>query len=263
MTMDIQEMLCREFCGTLTVRKVQAGYAIGTGYDGPDGDPLGFYVIGPDSAGKFRIEDDGLSVPLIEAHGVDLKSKSRSEALHSLMDEYGVLFDDDTGELGTDPISESQVASAAMRFVAFLLRVQDLILWTQERVASTFREDATKLIYAKFSEQAEIFEDRAIHKDLGEYAADLVFFAPDRPPVALFFGTTDTRVYESLLLQSYAQNKGIACSVVALFETQGSVSRKAFARASNHLDAVPIFRGYEDDAINRLGKEIVGPAILH
>lgn len=263
MNMNIQEMLCREFCGALTVRKVRAGYAIGTGYDGPDGDPLGFYVVGPDSGGKFRIEDDGLSVPLIQAQGVDLNSKSRAEAFHTLMDEYGVLFDDDTGELGTDPLSEAQIANAAMRFVAFLLRVQDLVLLTQERVASTFREDATKLIREKFSDKAEILEEYIIDKELGEYAADLAILAPNRPPVALFFGTSDTRIYESLLLQSYAQNKGIDCSVVSLIETQSSISRKALARANNHLDAVPIFRGSEEDAINRLGKEILGSSTLH
>lgn len=261
--MDIQQMLCEEFCGTLTVHKVPSGYAIGTGYDGPEGDPLGFFVVGPDGAGKFRIEDDGLSVALIEAQGIDLESKTRAEAFRSLMQEYGVLFDDDSGELITDPLSQSEIASASMRFVAFLLRIQDLLLMSQERVASTFREDATKAIKIKFGENAQIAEDQVIDPDLSEYAADLAIRAPDRPPVALFFGTSDTRIYEALLLQSYAENKGISCSVVALLETQRSVSQKVFARANNHLDAVPIFRGTEEEAVDRVRKEAFGSSSLH
>tara|TARA_R110002110_G_scaffold415748_1_gene654846 strand:+ start:84265 stop:85056 length:792 start_codon:yes stop_codon:yes gene_type:complete len=263
MTMDIQQLLCDEFCGALTVRKVPVGYAVGTGYDGPEGDPLGFFVVGPDASGKFRVEDDGLSIALIESHGVDLSSKTRGEAFRSLMDEYNVLFDDDTGELGTEPILESQLANVAMRFVAFLLRVQDLVLLSQERVASTFREDATNLIREKIGSRAEILEEHIINQELGEYAADIAIYAPGRPPVALFFGTSDAHIYEALLLQSYAENKEIPCSVVTMIETQRSISQKAFVRANNHLDAVPIFRGTEDDAIGRLSKEVFGTSSLH
>lgn len=263
MNIDLKQSLCEEFCGSLSVRKVPVGYAIGTGQAGADGDQLGFYVIGPDISGRFRIEDDGMSIPMIEGKGIDLQSKTRREAFKSLMDEYGVFFDDNSRELTTSSLSEPDVASAAMRFMSFLLRVQDLVLLSQDKVANTFREDALKLIHNKFDGRAEIFENRVIDEAVGEFAADIAIFAPHRPPVALFLGSSDNRIYEALLLQSHAEHKGIECSVVALLENHKSVSQKQFARATNHLDAVPLFRGHEEDAINRLNKEVFGRAALH
>ena len=132
--MDIQDLLCKEFCGTLTVSKVPAGFAIGTGYDGPDGDPIGFFVVGPNASGKFRIEDDGVSIPALESQGFDISTKTRSESFRALLEEYNVVFDDDSGEIVTGQLTPTQIAPMAMRFVALLLRIQDLLLLTKERV---------------------------------------------------------------------------------------------------------------------------------
>ncbi|MEO0438585.1 MAG: DUF1828 domain-containing protein [Pseudomonadota bacterium] len=263
MSADLKKSLCEEFCGSLSVTKVPAGYAVGTGYGAADGDLLGFYVVGPDGDGRFRLEDDGMSIPMMEAKGVDLSSKTRQEAFNSLMSEYNVIFDDESRELMTDPLKELDVASAAMRFLSFLLRVQDLVLLSQEKLANTFREDALSLVFQKLEGKAELIENHAVHEDLSEFAADVAIFAPERPAVALFIGSTESRVYEALLLQSHAERKEIPCSVVAMLEDQKSVSQKHFARATNHLDAVPLFRGHEEDAINRLNKEVFGKALLH
>ncbi len=256
--MDIQELLCKEFCGTLTVRQVSDGFAIGTGYQDEDGDTLGFYVIGPDESGKFRIEDDGLSISMIEANGVDLSSKTRSDAFNALLSEYNVLFDTENGELSTELLTESELGSASMRFLAFMLRVQDLLLLTQERVASTFKEDATKMIHQKIKGKADLIESGIVHESLKENVVDLVIQSEGRKPVALYFGTSESKILEALLLQSYAENKHIDCSVVALLESKKGISSKLQDRASNHLDAVPVFRGMEEDAIDRVVKEVTG-----
>src|SRR5690606_34116068 len=126
--MNLRELLCKEFCGTLTVHKVPCGFAVGTGYQNTEGESLGFFIVGPDQNGKFSIEDDGASVSLIETEGVDLSTKSRAEVFETLRHEYNVFFDDDRGELSTGPLSEAEVPSASMRFLAFLLRIQDLLL---------------------------------------------------------------------------------------------------------------------------------------
>lgn len=256
--MNLQELLCKEFCGTLTVRKVRDGFAIGTGYQDTDGDAIGFYVIGPDKSGKFRIEDDGLSIAMIEANGVDLTSKTRSEAFHALLNEYNVIFDSDNGELSTESLTESELGSASMRFLGFMLRVQDLMLLTQEKIASTFKEDATRMLQQKIADKADIFESGIVDEALKENVADLVIKSEGRKPVALYFGTSESKVLEALLLQSYAENKQIDCSVVALLETKKGISSKLQDRASNHLDAVPVFRGMEADAIDRIVKEVTG-----
>lgn len=255
---DLQELLCKEFCGALTVRKVPSGYALGTGYVDEDGDAIGFYVVGPDNDGKFRIEDDGLSIVSIEANGIDLSSKTRSEAFNSLLREYNVLFDEENGELTTNPLSEAELASASMRFLAFLLRVQDLLLLSQERVASTFKEDAMRLLAERIQGKADIDQDSYVHEELKDCPVDVVIRAPNRLPVALYFANSDLKVMEALLLQSYAENKNIDCSVVALLETTHGITKEKQQRAFNHLDAVPVFRGGEEDAIARIVKEATG-----
>jgi len=261
--MNLQELLCQEFCGTLTVREVKDGFAIGTGYQDKDGDSIGFYVIGPDEFGKFRIEDDGLSISMIEANGVDLSSKTRSEAFHTLLNEYNVLFDEENGELSTDYLPEDEIGSASMRFLGFMLRVQDLLLLTQEKIASTFKEDAIKMLDEKIGGRAKLIEAVYVHDSLKENVADLVISAEGRNPVALYFGTSESKVLEALLLQSYSENKGIDCSVVALLESSTGIKRNLQERAQNHLDATLIFRGHESDAIDRVVKEAIGnqPAV--
>ena len=65
--------LCDAFCDALTVRRVPCGLAVTTPFVSQDADPIGFYIV--ESAaerGKFRLEDDGTQVPLLEASGIDL-----------------------------------------------------------------------------------------------------------------------------------------------------------------------------------------------
>ena len=69
-----------------------------------------------------------------------MSSKTRSEAFNSLLNEYNVLFDEENGELSTELLTENEVAPASMAFLAFMLRVQDLLLLTQEKVANTSDE---------------------------------------------------------------------------------------------------------------------------
>ena len=78
----------------------------------------------------------------------------------------------------------------------------------------------------------------------------------------MFFGSSDTKVYEALLLQSYARYQTrIACSVVVLLESVTSVTRKARQRADNNL-IVPRYRGGEAEAIGPFVEEATGPILL-
>jgi len=253
--MDIKQEICKAFCGALSVREVPAGLAVGTGYAGMSGDAIGFYIVGPNTSGKYTIEDNGLLIPAIESEGAELTNKTRREAFNSLLEDYSVQFDDDSGELKTGPVSSSEVPLAALRFTAFLLRVQDLVLMSVERAASTFKEDATRLITELASNRVKIEHDFVIHEKLKEFPADLGLIPRDGQPVALFFGISDAKVLEALLLQSYAANQGIPCSVVAMLETESAISKKTRQRAHNHLDTVPYFREDERAACVRVLKE--------
>jgi len=257
--MNIKEQLCETFCGALTVNRIPAGYAVGTGHSGMDGDPVGFYVIGPGADGKYQLQDDGLYVPAIEAAGADLANTTRLAAFDSLRDEYSVDFDEETSELKTERVTDDQLGTTALRFLAFLLRLQDLILMSTERAASTFKEEATKMLRHVIGDRASIAERFIVSPELEEIPADLGIVVEGRPPLALFFGLSESRIFEALLLQAYADKSNVKVSVVALLESESSISKKMRQRAANHLDATPVFRGDELAACARIAREAFGP----
>ena len=140
----MKEELCKAFCDDLTVREVGAGLAVSTPFDGFNGEPIGFYIVRESvPPGYFHLEDDGTTIPMLEACGIDFASPTRSEAFAELISENGIIYDVDATVLKTQALPEDRIPDAARRFMAVLLRLQDFLLLTPERVASTFREDAT------------------------------------------------------------------------------------------------------------------------
>jgi hypothetical protein len=254
----VKDELCRAFCNQLRVREVGAGLAVSTAFSLSDGEPLGFYISGPDALGRYRIEDDGTTIPLIEAEGIDLETQTRQEALTALMTEYGADYDADRGELTTPPVAPDQIPGAALKFVALLLRLQDLILLTPERAASTFREDSTNAIRKALGNRAIIKENEPIAGGI-EFPADLIIQAEGRDPVAVFLAMSEQRVLEAVVAQMAATYEThSACSVIALLEKDSSVTRKMRTRASNRLAAMPIYEGDEKAAIQRIQREVLG-----
>ncbi len=250
--------LCKAFCDQLHVREVAAGLAVSTSFTLSNSEPLGFYVTGPDKQGRFRIEDDGTTIPMIEAAGIDLETNTRQEALANMMTEYGVGYDIDSGELKSTPLTEDQVPATALKFVALLLRLQDLILLTPERAASSFREDAIKAIRLNLGDRAVIEENASISEGV-EYPADLIIRAPKRDPVAVFLVMSEQRVLEAVVAQmAVTYETHSPCSVVALLDRESAISRKMRQRASNRLAAMPIFEGDEKAAVQRIEREVLG-----
>jgi len=254
----MKDVLCKAFCDQLAIRSVPAGLAVSTGFTLSNGEPLGFYVVGPDVTGRFRLEDDGTTVPMIEAMGIDLQTQTRSEALTELFAEYGAEYNPDSGELFTPPTAEDAVPSKALQFVALLLRLQDLVLLTPERVASTFKEDAIQAIMRSLEGQATIYEDKSPSAGL-EYSADLLIEAPGRKPVAVYLAQSEQRVLEAVVTQmAVTYEAADNYSVIALLEKDSSISRKMRGRASNRLTAMPIYEGDEREAVQRIAREVLG-----
>ena len=87
----MKDEICEAFCGAITVREVPVGLAVGTAFRGEDGDTIGFYVIrDPGNRDRIRIEDDGMTIPMLEASGVDISEGPRAEAFAGLLAEHGV-----------------------------------------------------------------------------------------------------------------------------------------------------------------------------
>jgi hypothetical protein len=258
--MDLKKALCEEFCAQISIRSVPAGLAVGTEFAGLNGDPIGFYIVGPDAEGKYRIEDNGATLTVLEACGADLDIESRAHSFNELISGYGVSLNEQVGELYTPQLGAAELPKAALRFVAMLLRVQDLLMTTHERVANTFKEEALREIRQSIGLRAEIIEDSPVADSLSEWSADAIIRAPNREPIALFFVLTDTRLYEAIMMQMEAAYRvKFPCTVVALLEKSDSVSPKAASHAQNRV-SVRRYRGDEQEAVAAISRQALGTA---
>jgi hypothetical protein len=254
----MKEALCKEFCDQVRISTVPDGIAVGTSFIGPDGDPIGFFVIGPNENGLFRVEDSGSTVPILEASGADLDLPSRSQAFNELLAQYDVLYDENRGELKTHSLDEAAVPRAALRFLTLLLRLQDLIYLAREKAENTFREEATRDLQSTIGNRATLTQNDIVDESLKEWPADIVLRAPQRKPIAIFLVMENAKLYEAMLLQMNAELKAkVECTVIALLETPTSVSQRVLNQAMNVLTPLH-YRGDEKTAIGRIVRESLG-----
>lgn len=254
----MKDELCQAFCDSLRVDTVPAGIAVTTSFKSVNGEPLMFYAIGPDADGMWHLQDDGTTVAYIEAAGADLSVGARNEAFEALLSDYEAAYDEQSGELSIGQLDRNEIATSALRFIALLLRVQELLQTTKERAQAIWVEEALGGIRQAVGDRAIIETDAPVSPDLAEWPADVVLKAEGRPPVAVFFGTSSTKAYEALLLNStsrYQLRKTLV--VVLLLESDRGLTQKLRQRADNSI-VVPRFRGAERDAVGRIAEEALG-----
>ena len=171
----MKEALCQAFCGDLKLTDVPVGFAVTTTFRRDDGDSVAFYLVRDKTRpGIYRIEDDGTTIPFLEASGVDFTTDTRSEALNALLESHGVEFDEDEMLLHTLSMAESDLPKAAMRFLSFMLRINDFLLLTKDKVASTFKEDATSKILERLEGKAIVEQDKPVSPALSDILPDMV-----------------------------------------------------------------------------------------
>ena len=255
----MKDAICKAFCDDILVRQVPAGLAVSAAFVGADGDRLGFYILGPDNQGQYRVEDDGMVVPVLEASGADFTSDTRQTAFNSLLAEYAATFSEEERTISINGLSEDEIPEMALAFSALLLRVQDMMLMTYERVASTFKEEVSARIYEMMKGQANVESDTPIHPELIESPqADLVIRAKGRDPVAVFIVLSDKHLLESMLLATdAAYHFNVPCSVVSLIESDSSVSRKTLKLAMSRVSPM-FYRGQEKASMAGIVKESLG-----
>jgi hypothetical protein len=257
----MKDQLCKAFCDNLQVRQVPAGLAVSTNFLGPEGDRIGFYIRNQED-GNYRIEDDGFTLPALEASGLDFSSGSRGNAMRELLAEYGVSIDEDARAFTIDNVSELTLPTLAMRFVAFSLRVRDFALMTEARVLGTFREDVAKLLRQSVADRASLEEMSAVSAALSDFSADFIIRAPNRRPVGVFLETGDARVLEAIIVQMRALHEvHIDCAIIALLERGRSITSIVRRNAANRLTAVTEFRGDEIASIQRIAYEALGQSV--
>jgi hypothetical protein len=256
--MKIEQVLCDAFCDGITVSEVPAGIAVSTAFENASGDRIGFYLVRDKVSGFYRIEDDGDLVPGLIASGVNVFKGARAKLFQALLAQGRIEFDAENGELRTPLLKEGEVAAAAMRFVALLIRVASLSSTSPEIVSENFRDDAINRIKADLGSKFEIREGESLRSDLEEFDPDVLLIATGKLPVAVFIASSDQRIYEAILMQMAAVYEArLPCAVVAMIDREGSklTSKKMRQRARNRLNAAPDFYGEEGSAVSRIAME--------
>ncbi len=250
--------LCQAFCNDIKVSEVPIGLAISTAFTRGDGDRVSFYVnkISEDS---YSIEDDGTTIPFLEGEGVDFETETRKSALDELLDGIGANYDSEESVIRTKPVSKEDLPEKALEFVSLLIRMEDFLLLTREKVASTFKEDAAFKVRESIGERAKIREHEAVSTSLREIIPDMVIEPEDKAPVAVFFVNAPSRIKDAVILQMIALHEAKKdISVVALLENERSAPQAERRHASNRLATVPIYDQDEEAAVQRITREALG-----
>jgi hypothetical protein len=201
----MKEALCQAFCAGITVTEVPVGLSIGLPFRRGD-DALGIYVVYSRHDSMYaRLEDDGLTVSMLEDAGIDLSEGPRRVMFAGLLDEFGVAFDDVERVLHTPYLSVNAIPQHVIRFSEFLVRMQDFVFLTVDRVEDTFRHDVEKQVIQRFRSRAEIQLKEPPTIDLRNYVADMVIRPPNRMPLALFIGNSETKALEAIVLQQQTE----------------------------------------------------------
>ncbi|MER8766541.1 DUF1828 domain-containing protein [Mesorhizobium sp. M0968] len=252
--------LCHAFCNDITVTEVPAGLAVSTAFLRDDGDRVAFYVTKTED-GAFRLEDDGATIQQLEAAGVDFDTDTRRRGLEQLLSSVHAHFDHDDGTIKTASFPEVELPARALAFVGVMIRMNDFLLLTQEKITSSFKEDAAERIRSVVGDRAKIRENEAVSSRLSEVTPDMVLEVSGRPPVAIFFGNSPARVNDAIFLHFAALHEVKQdLSVIALLEDDHAISNELRRRASNRLATVPVYRDDEDAAIARIAREALGKA---
>jgi Domain of unknown function DUF1828 len=255
----LKNELCRTFCSAISVRAVPSGVAISTVFSDRSGDPIGAYLV--ETPEGYRIEDDGEYLSRLVGSGIPIDQGQRGQLLNAILAQGGAYWNQDTYEISSDPfLNEEEIGLRMANFISSLIRVRDLEFLTRELVRSTFREDATADLEERFGGSARFDENEAVDSSLSEFPADLVV-RPNRVGSvgALYFVNTNEKLSEALLLQMEVERlQRTDVKIVALIEDSEmrAISKRKFQRAQNRSLSMPIYRGDEQAAITRIGRDL-------
>lgn len=256
--MSIHERICQAFCVEVRVNPFENGFGISTPFSNTDGDLIGYYIVGPDASGMYKIVDNALTVAGFESEGATLDTDSRRKAFFEILDAHGAEYDEDDGELCIRNVSYSEIENKSLNFLALLLRMQDMYYLTYDRVKSTFYEDVQKRLESVEVEGLSVTSSTPVSEQLSDAIPDFTLRREGFPaPVALFLANSPEKLWQAMHLKLTAEHEAkLDIKVVALLETAKIGSEHSRNRAGNRLDALPNWMGDENAAFARVMREV-------
>jgi hypothetical protein len=256
---SIQQRICKAFCAEVQVNPFRGGFGVSTPFaDALTGDPIGFYVMGPQRDHRYKIVDDALTVARFESEGATLDSKQRLANFQEVLSAYGGAYDEESGEVAILDVPDSALEKKALDFMALLLRLQDMTQHSTERTRNTFNDDVAKRLESRRVEGLTIEAGVPVFPDSKEVIPDFVLRkAGVGRPLALFLARDNEKLWQAMLLQmssEYEIKKPVG--IVVLLESGTSGAQKMRDKAANRISAVTNWKGDEDAAIGRILREL-------
>jgi len=251
---SLEKSLCSSFCESITVNPTPSGLAVSAFLTDESHDRIGFYVV--EDADGVHLEDDGDYLSRLIAQGLDIDRGSRANFIESVLSRANAYIDPDTYEIKTLSFAPDQITKHVPNFLGALFRVRGVDYWTQDRVASTFKEDVYNALVKKLGNAANVFRDEIVDSAFTDFPCDITI-APKNTgrKTAVFTVSSSEKLTEALTLKQEAIIKGrddiVVAAVIESFPSNNISSRK-FQRAINRSVAFSIYDGEEDAAINRI-----------
>lgn len=253
--MTVQKKICAAFCEGLSVREIPLGYAIKTPFSWLHGEPL--VVFGEKSDGLVRMRDGGDTLALLEDVAGDLTTDTKMDAMRQLAIEHGIAFDEDNSLFLSDWTEEANLGDAAVRFMSFLNRIQDLAFLSRERVSNAFREELAEAIKRRFGSRFYVGEREALFKEHKEYTADIII-RDANIQAAVYAATSEVNVLEALLTeQVFKGNHEVKTVPMVVFEDfmQSKVKPKTRRRVMNSSGIeIADWAGGPDEVLAKIGQ---------
>lgn len=250
----LKDVLSRTFLDNIDVRSVPMGLAVRSPFSDGSGDPVTFYVR--ETGDGYQLEDDGEFLSHLVASGVDIERGQRRQLLDSVLSTCGAIWDPETFEIRSLPISD--VAAASVNFLAALIRVRDLELLTRETVRSTFRDDAIAAIEEQLGERFAIDRNSPLADAFSDNPADLVLSPKGAGRrLGVFLVNSPTPFLEAELLHSEIQRQGASdrfesVALIEDFPKVTAIGAKRYQRAVNRGLPMSFFRGDERASVQAL-----------
>lgn len=251
--MTVQSKICEAFCEGLSVREIPLGYAIRTPFSWLHGEPLTVY--GEKSEGMVRMRDAGDTLALLEDIAGDLTTDTKMDAMRQLATEHGLSFDEENSLFLSEWTDEANLGLAAIRFMSFLNRIQDLSFLSRERVSNAFREQLTEAIKDRFEGRYHVGIREAVSNDHKEYTADIIIKSA-QVQAAIYAATSEVNALEALLADQVFGRDPLQKTIpVIVYEDlfQNKVSSRTKRRVANSVRLrTADWAGGKEEVINKI-----------
>lgn len=208
----VREILCASFCKEVTVRERAGAAAVSLPIAGRDGDMLTAYV--EQATAGWRISDKGSTLMRLSYENDinKLLSGARERLYNTVLLESGLQEDD--GELYAE-VPVDGLTMGLFSLAQGITRVEDLGLWTRNRVESTFSDDLRDVLVRIVGSErlVEAYKAPGV-PNADDYPVDFYIDTPGEPLYIFGVHNRDKARLTTIILQHLSKHAGKFNSMV-------------------------------------------------